>query len=198
MPLTKIQNKIVAFIRHFSHKHGYAPTVREIQEHCGFKSPRAAAYHLEVLEEQGVLSRASKARTLKLTAAFDVVPIPLYSTIPAGSPQLREPSAPEIALNPAAFPRAAQRNLFALRVSGDSMMGAKIFDGDIVIVEPRPAKEGDVVVALVDGENTLKRLIKKNGNYLLKAENPAYPEIIPVSELSVQGVVIGVFRSFQS
>jgi repressor LexA len=198
MPLTKIQNKIVAFIRNFSHKHGYAPTVREIQQHCGFKSPRAAAYHLEVLEEQGVISRSSKARTVRLASEQGAVPIPVFATIPAGSPQLREPTAPELALNPAAFPRAAQRNLFALRVSGDSMTGAKIFDGDIVIVEPRPAKEGDIVVALVDGESTLKRLIKKNGGYLLKAENPAYPEITPAAELTIQGVVIGVFRSIQS
>ncbi len=198
MTLSKIQNKIVGFIRHFSQKHGYAPTVREIQEHCRFKSPRAAAYHLEVLAEQGVLTRDHKARTLRLASAQDVIPIPVFATIPAGPPQLREPATAEIALNPDSFPRAAQRDLFALRVSGDSMTGAKIFDGDIVIIEPRPAKEGDVVVALVDGENTLKRLIKESGKYLLKAENPAYPEITPAAKLTVQGVVIGVFRSFPS
>jgi repressor LexA len=198
MALSKIQNKIIAFIRHFSHKHGYAPTVREIQEHCGFKSPRAAAYHLEVLEKFGVLTRANKARTVRLASSQETVPIPVFATIPAGAPQLREPAVAELALNPAVFPRASQRNLFALRVSGDSMTGAKIFDGDIVIVEPRPAKEGDVVVALVDGENTLKRLIKKSGRFLLKAENPAYPEITPIADLTIQGVVIGVFRSFRS
>jgi repressor LexA len=197
MALTKVRSKIAAFIRQFTQKHGYPPTVREIQRYCGFKSPRAAAYHLEALEKLGVITRDKKARALKLTAAFDAVPIPLYATIPAGAPQLREPAAAEILLNPAIFPRAAQRNLYALRVSGDSMTGAKIFDNDIVIVEPRRPKEHDVVVALVDGENTLKRLIKKGGKYLLKAENPAYPEITPVEELTIQGVVIGVFRSLK-
>lgn len=74
------------------------------------------------------------------------------------------------------------------------MVGAKIFDGDVAIVEQRPPKNNDVVVALIDGENTLKRLVQQGKRVSLKAENPNYPNLIPADELTIQGVVIGVYR----
>lgn len=74
------------------------------------------------------------------------------------------------------------------------MINASITDGDLVIVDSREAREGDIVAALIDGETTLKRLVSKNGEYFLKAENPKYPDLIPLRELSVQGVVRAVMR----
>jgi repressor LexA len=195
MALSKTQSRIVSFIRQHVQRLGYPPSIREIQKHCGFKSPRAVSYHLELLERMGMLVRGGKARALRLAGAQTTVAIPVFASVPAGFAQAREAVVKnEIAVNAEAFPDSSLENLYALRVNGDSMTGARIFDGDIVIVEARPAKEGDIVVALVDGENTLKRLIKMNGNFLLKAENPAFPEIQPVTELAIQGVVVGVYR----
>ena len=91
-----------------------------------------------------------------------------------------------------------RRGGFALRVRGDSMQGARIFDGDLAIVEPRAPKPGDIVVAVIDGETTLKRLVKQKEKYFLRAENPKYPELVPTDELKVQGVVVGVYRPILS
>jgi repressor LexA len=83
---------------------------------------------------------------------------------------------------------------FALRVRGDSMTGAQIADGDLVIVEGRKPNPGDIVAALIDGETTLKRLVFEDDRYFLKAENPKYPDLLPASELLIQGVVRAVVR----
>ena len=85
---------------------------------------------------------------------------------------------------------------FAVRVRGDSMVDAGIFSGDIVVLENKEAKSGDIVAALVDGENTLKRLVKDNGRVYLKAENKDYPNIEPMEKLDIQGVVVSVLRTF--
>jgi repressor LexA len=90
-----------------------------------------------------------------------------------------------------------KRGSFALRVRGDSMKDAAILDRDIVVVEacPQP-KQGQIVVALIDGESTLKRLVQSKGRWYLKAENPAYPELIPKADLVIQGVVRTVIRQY--
>jgi repressor LexA len=85
---------------------------------------------------------------------------------------------------------------FAVRVRGDSMIDAGIFSGDIVVLEQKEAKPGDIVAALIDGENTLKRLIKENGRVYLKAENENYPNLHPAEKLDIQGVVVSVLRTF--
>jgi SOS-response transcriptional repressor LexA len=83
---------------------------------------------------------------------------------------------------------------FALRVRGDSMTGAHILDGDTIVLEMKPAHEGAIVAALVDGESTLKRYFMRRGVPYLKADNPKYPDVIPARELVIQGVVVAVFR----
>src|SRR5207247_1078311 len=88
MALSGTQSKIVSFIRLHIQKLGYPPSIREIQKHCGFKSPRAVSYQLEALERMGLLARANKARALKLVGSESAVPIPIYASIPAGAPQL--------------------------------------------------------------------------------------------------------------
>ena len=102
-------------------------------------------------------------------------------------------------LDPASVPELADRVAasdpeVALRVHGDSMEGAGILNGDMVVVEPGEPKPGDIVVALIDGENTLKRLVRKGGRACLASENPRYPDLVPAAELTVQGVVTGLIR----
>jgi len=201
MPLSRVQEKIVAFIRRYLHQHGYSPSIRDIMHHCGFKSPRAVSFHLEKLEGAGAIRRDRKARSILLSDPQNVLAIPVYGTIPAGFPEMPAGDARPVgglAVGPGWFGPGMRRGGFALRVRGDSMQGARIFDGDLAIVEPRSAKPGDIVVAVIDGETTLKRLVKQKDKYFLRAENPKFPELIPSDELKVQGVVVGVYRPIVS
>lgn len=114
------------------------------------------------------------------------------SAIAAGWPE--EAGEGCVALDPAAVLKAGRRS-FALRVRGQSMVGAGIYDGDVVVGEFTPdARPGAVVVALIDGESTLKRLVVQQGRPCLISENPGYPDLIPLSELVIQGVVHTVVR----
>ena len=183
MKLTKVQEKIVAFIRRYFLQHGYSPSIRDIMNHCGFKSPRAVSFHLEKLEQGGVVRRDRKARSLLLQDRDQLHMIAVYGTAPdtnpeAGSENAR--SSTELALHTSAFPGLGRRGGYALRVRGDHMQQAKIFDGDIAIVELRMPKPGDIVAISVGGETILKRLAKQKDR--------------PSEELKVQDVVVGVYR----
>lgn len=124
---------------------------------------------------------------------FSVVNI--VGTIPAGRGENTERldlgSLP-VDLEALGIKRSAR--VFALRVRGDSMDGAKISDGDVVLVEAREPRPGDIVAALIDGETTLKRFVARDGEVFLRAENPKYPDLIPLNDLVVQGVVRAVVR----
>jgi repressor LexA len=122
--------------------------------------------------------------------------IPLFGSIPAGVPQTLEQEANGcVSVDMGSIGFKPTRNTFALRVTGDSMIGKHICDGDIVIVEfgvePR---NGQVVAAFVDGQSTLKTFLVKNGKPFLRAENPKYRDIIPAEELTIQGVLKGLIR----
>jgi repressor LexA len=209
--INKIQRKILTFIAEQSRQNGYPPTIREIQSHCGYRSPRAVSFHLDKLHLQGYIERTStgRARTIRLTErARDVLapegghphphvpplPIQIVGAIAAGFPDLEEAQQqPEDTLERELAHYHTPQH-YALRVRGDSMVDAHILDGDIVIIEKRPPEPDDIVVALIDGEVTLKRLRRVKGKYFLQAENKAYPDLEPMDELSVQGVVVGVHR----
>lgn len=196
-----IQEKMIAFIRRYLHQHGYAPSIRDIMHHCGFKSPRAVSFHLEKLEKGGLVRRDRKARSILLNDSQSALSIPIFGTIPAGFPETPaegRQALGEMSVQPGWFGAGMRRGGYALRVRGDSMEGARIFDGDLAIVEPKAPKPGDVVVAVIDGESTLKRLVKQKDKYFLRAENPKYPEMTPTDELKVQGVVVGVYRPIAS
>ena len=155
--------------------------------HCGFKSPRAVSFHLEKMEKAGLIRRSRKPRTILLNEPGRAETIPIYGSIPAGHPEGQAQSLlGELAI--------VRRGGFALKVRGDSMEGARIFDGDIAVVEVRSPKSGDVVVAVIDGESTLKRFVRQKDRIYLKAENPRYPELIPADQLTTQGVVVGIYR----
>jgi repressor LexA len=122
--------------------------------------------------------------------------VPIVGAIPAGFGDSAAESTDlgSIPVDLDALSIKPSSRTFALKVRGDSMTGAQISDGDLVIVEAREPKIGDIVAALIDGETTLKRFVTENGELFLKAENPNYPNLIPLQELVIQGVVRAVVR----
>lgn len=209
--LTNRQQEILDFILGYFKENCFWPTVRDIQQHFGFRSPNAALGHLRALERKKALSRCpSQARAFKLPShqspdlpanAIDVVDIPVYGSIAAGYPDGIESAGVVGRLQIDAETAGVGRpnNAFALRVRGESMIDAGIFDGDVVILERVEPRNGDIVAALIDGETTLKRFIKGNRQSpYLKAENVNYPELHPVSELIIQGVARAVTRKISA
>ena len=155
---------VLSFIEQYQDQHQRPPTIREIQDHCGFKSPRAVSYILEKLEAARLIIRQAHSRGIHLAkpkkpAAFAGIQLPLFGSIPAGMPQaFDETEAPEtLRFIPTTLGISNPERAFAVRVSGDSMVDAGIFSGDIVVLEQKEAKPNDIVAALIDGENTLKR-----------------------------------------
>jgi len=121
--------------------------------------------------------------------------VPLLGSIIAGRPEFQEGRVEGcIDIDPTTLRLPKNARTFALKVRGDSMCRAAILEGDIVIMEFREAKHGDIVAALIDGETTLKRFIVKGGVPYLRASNPNYPDLIPARELVIQGVLIALLR----
>jgi repressor LexA len=154
--------------------------------------------HLRALEKKGVITRlAGKARAVVFpeTLNREVMDIPVYGNITAGlsSDTVQETQGCiSVDINTLGVPRNART--FALKVRGDSMIGAHICDGDHVVLEVREPRQRDIVAALIDGETTLKRYIVRNGLPYLKAENPMFPDLIPIQELLIQGVMVALIR----
>ena len=197
--LTDRQQQILDFIRDQQRVRGVTPSTREIQEHLGISSQTGVIDHLRAMEAKGVLKREpNKARGLILTEEYrdrPMVEIPIYGTIPAGMPTDERQEADgciSVDVETLRLPRGAR--VFALKVKGDSMVNAGILSGDVVVLEFKDPRSGDVVAALIDGETTLKRYVVQRGKPFLKAENPKYPNLIPAQELVIQGVQIGLLR----
>jgi repressor LexA len=175
------------------------PSTRELQHYFGFASQTAAMSHLRALARKGAIQRLpGKARAVILPENLNrsqIVDVPIYGRIAAGMAQDAEPQQDgcvSIDITTLGIPRHART--FALRVCGDSMIDAHICSGDTVILEFREPRKGDIVAALIDGETTLKRYIVQKGKPYLKAENPAYPDLIPARELVIQGVLVALIR----
>ena len=200
--LTSRQTEILEFIRAFGQKEVIAPTCREIAAHFKFKSLKAVTDHLAALERKGRIRRhAGLSRGIELLNSSRVensgtVSVPIVGHIPAGHPeQIDEQQHGTLAVDPSMLPGTARHRLFALRVRGDSMAGRGIHDGDWVVADADSVpRENSVVVALIDGENTLKTFTGKKGKIYLKAENPDYPDRVPADELVIQGVARTVLR----
>ena len=209
--LTHRQHEILNFIENYEQQNGYWPSIREIQETFEFKSTNAVMGHLRALEKKDYLQRIpGQARTFRINHptiidmptipddANEVVSIPIMGSIAAGYPDHVEPAGEigQLQVDIQTVQTSGRYRIFALQVSGESMIDADIYDGDSVIVEPREPRDGDIVAALIDGETTLKRYVHKPGEPpYLKAENELYPELYPVNELCVQGVAKAVVRS---
>jgi repressor LexA len=192
--LTDAQREVWLFLNERVDAGEASPTYREICKRFDYSSPKAAFDHVLALEKKGYLMRGKGARNLRLLRRSSG--IPLLAHIPAGSPDETLTST-EIRFNvDYDFHGIRDRSrAFALRVTGDSMIGRYIFDGDIVLLDnPADARDGDIVAALIDNQSTIKTLVHKGGKVWLRAENPDYPDLIPLLDLQVQGVVRAVIR----
>ena len=200
--LTKAQQRVLDFIQAEVSAGRHAPTLREIAGRFGFKAHRAAACHLEALKRKGFIeSDPGKARTLRVTSPLAklrsrIMHIPLFGSIPAGLAQTREQEAEGcVSVDIESIGFKPTRNTFALRVTGDSMIGRHVLNGDIVLLEHGPEpRHGEMVAALIDGGSTLKTFLRKNNKPYLKAENPKYPDLSPAEELMIQGVFKALIR----
>jgi repressor LexA len=197
--LTERQRAVLNYIRQHQRETGFPPTSREIQRHFQFQSQTAAMNHLRALERKGAISRfPHKARGLsdpEMRNRSDQRMVTLLGAIPAG--HANDSAVTEetrFAVDSKFFGVHETSEIFALKVQGESMIGAQIADGDTVLLKRATPREGDIVAALIDGEVTLKRYQLKRGKPFLKAENPAYPDLIPAGELVIQGVMIGLIR----
>lgn len=187
----RVSNKreeILAFLRSFSAENGYPPSIREIMQAVGLKSTASVHYHLSELNRTGQISiDGSKNRAITLPEQRG---IPIIGTVTAGQPILAFENIDGY------LPWEGDPSCFALHVRGDSMMDAGILDGDKVIVRPQPtAENGEIVVALLGDEATVKRLSRKNGEVWLMPENPAYSPI-DGREAQIIGKVRAVLREY--
>jgi len=196
--LTARQQQIFDFIVAHRRNHGCSPSIPEIQREFGIRSPNGVACHLAALEEKGCIRRAERGSRQIDVPGAPVAELPLYGAIAAGYPDLQqaaEPAGKWLQIDESTLGFRPDPRAFALRVRGDSMRDAGIFDDDTVVIDPHASpREGSIVAALIDGETTLKRLIRVRGRWFLKAENPDYPDLHPRESLAVQGVVRTVIR----
>ena len=196
--ITQSQHKTLSFIRQFIARHDYAPTLAEIVTGLGLRSKGSLHKHVQALADAGYLHIASgQHRGIQLTqqAEAQMHSLPLLGRIAAGQPIEAIPG--EDTLNLTEFLLGPDR--FALRVQGDSMVGAGILDGDTVIIERRDtAANDDIVVALIDNnEATLKRLRHRGERIELIPENAAYQtQIYPADRVNIQGVLVGQLRTY--
>jgi repressor LexA len=197
--MTERQEEILEFIRQYQQEHQLPPSTRVIQRHFGFSSQNSVMSHLRALANKQQLSKLDD-RKWGLTAKQvqgQLFSLPVYGSIPAGLPAMQEQEAEEtLTLDPALFGvrRPKPHHCWVLRVSGDSMIDAHIIDGDLVVLERREPRKGDIIAALVDDTTTtLKRLVQVGGRPVLRAENKKYRDIVP-ERLESQGVLVGVIR----
>lgn len=185
------RDEILAFLNRFTEEHGYPPSVREIMQAVGLKSTASVHYHLDALNRSGEISMdGSKKRAITLPSAQRAVQIPILGVVTAGQPILAVENIEGY------LPWDGAEDCFALRVRGDSMIGAGILDGDKVVVRPQQtAQHGEIVVALLGDEATVKRLSRKNGRIWLLPENPAYAPI-DGTDAVILGKVKAVIRNY--
>jgi repressor LexA len=196
---TEKQQRILEVIREFTSEQGYPPSVREIGERVGLSSSSTVQSHLKTLERRGLLRRdPTKPRALVAAPAagaarhVDSVTLPVVGRVAAGIPITATENLEDHFVLPASW--APRSGGFLLRVKGDSMIEAAILDGDLILVEPQPSAEnGEIVVAMIDGEATVKRFYREHGRIRLQPENAAM-EPIYAEDVTVVGRVEAVIR----
>ena len=196
--LTPRQKQILEFIKQTVRQRGYPPSVREIGEALGLSSSSTVHGHLSRLEEKGYIRRdPTKPRAIEVLTdngrvRKPVVYVPVLGRVAAGQPLLAVQNIEDFFPMPLDFTENEQ--VFMLRVRGDSMKGAGILDGDYVVVRPQPsAVNGEIVVALVGEEATVKRFYREGDHVRLQPENPDFPPIV-TRDVQVLGKVIGLLR----
>jgi repressor LexA len=203
MSLTPRQKQLLKFIVGQIREHSIPPSISEMATHLKVKSKNAVAKLLDALETGGYIKTDGRARGItvldSLSDSLDkgLIRVPILGNIQAGSPHLAEEHIEDWINLPQTLVRG-RRDVFLLKVRGDSMTGAGIFNGDLVIVRPtKEAKNNDLVVALLNDEATVKRLVYVKTRAYLKAENPDYANIYPKEEWTIQGKVVGVIRNLE-
>lgn len=206
--LSRRQTQVLELIRETVAERGYPPTVREIGEELGLRSPSTVHSHLSALERAGAIRRDStKPRAIAVlvgdgegAGAERSEPgreVPLVGRIAAGGPILAEENLEEVMTLPESL--VGSGKLFMLEVRGDSMIGAGILDGDLVVVRSQPdVEDGDIAAFLVDGEEaTVKRLERRDGRVILHSENPDYPPMEFTDGVESLGRVVTVLRTLR-
>ena len=202
--LTKIQEDILKALKKFIANHGYPPTVREIGAMLNLSSPATTHFHLNKLEEKGYIRKnEAKNRALELLVPNEfldkddnIVDVPLLGKVTAGNP-IEAIEVPDEYFSLPATMINGKKEVFTLRVSGESMINVGIYDGDIIIVERKnTAINGEKVVAMTEeNEVTVKTYYKENGHFRLQPENDTMAPII-LDKVSILGKVIGLYRKF--
>lgn len=206
-PLTKRQKEILAFVADHIDSAGFPPTRNDVSKHFGFRSPNAAESHLRALEHKGVIRiEAGQSRGITLTALSlsnlpasntTRMPLPLIGRVAAGSPILAQENIEhEYRVDPSLF---SSRPHYLLRVEGNSMRDAGILDGDLLAVQRTPeAQNGQIVVARLDDEVTVKRFKRRGHMVSLLPENAEFQPIqidLRHQELVIEGLGVGIVRS---
>ena len=199
--LTKTQEKVFNFLRDFLDKRGFPPTLREIASHFGLKGPKGPQKTLHILERKGYIRKTpGGSRAIEIMGApiakGRTLSLPIVGRVTAGEPILAIENI-EGYIN---FDRnlVSSEDVFLLRVQGDSMIDAHIQDGDFAMVKPqKDAENGEIVVALIDDEATIKRIFKKRDLIRLEPANPTMEPIVIKKgdkKVTIVGKVIGIFR----
>jgi repressor LexA len=198
--LTQRQEMVLSFIRNCIDERGFPPTIREIGAHMGIRSTNGVMDHLKALERKGYLVREElKSRALRPAELFgSLVEVPVLGRIAAGAPILATEHI-EDTVRVDSFFLGNNTEVFALRVVGDSMIGDGIFDGDYIFVRKQfRAEAGTIVVALIEGEATVKRYYPEKDRIRFQPSNPAMSPIYvhksDFRETAIIGVVVGVYR----
>jgi repressor LexA len=200
-PLTPMQRRVLDFLREFVERHRFAPTAQEIAVRFGI-AVKNGFYYLELLERKGYIRRKRhhprRIEFVGESLSRLALRVPVLGRVPAGGPrEAIEEVEGELLLDP---DLVGDGEVFSLRVKGDSMTEAHICDGDYVLVRAQAhAEEGEIVVAVIDGEATVKRFRRRKGQVRFEAANPAYPPIIVppgAPAFRIAGKVVGVYRKF--
>jgi repressor LexA len=201
MILTRRQKEIWDYLDDYIASHGYAPTLEEIGAHFELSSLATVHKHLTNLERKGLIARKwNLSRAIEITPpqkTSKAIELPLLGRVAAGAP-IEAIETNDVLTIPEEFVRRP-RNAFALRVQGESMIGEGILDGDFIVVEKRPAADnGETVVAVVNGEATVKKLYRERGGKIrLQPANPQMePILVKEKELEIRGVVVAVLRKY--
>lgn len=203
--LTSRQKQVLRFIEKYQMMNGRSPTIKEIRVHFKLSSDNGVIKHIHSLTKKGAIEKDKTPRGIRLLssvknrlkAANNIFSVPILGFIPAGGPQALDQHVEgymtlgdELVTN--------SRDYFLLNVKGESMIDAGIFEGDLVLVNTiKTPRNGDIVVALIDHANTLKRYVKDGTKVYLHAENKNYDDIHPTDELIIQGVVESLIRQYK-
>lgn len=201
--LTPKQKNLLEYLSSEIRTKGLPPTISEIAHALRVKSKNAVAKLLKSLESKGYVRTSGKARGIEVLnqegepLSRGILSVPLLGRITAGMPMLAEEQIEDWINLPVSLIRG-RKDVFLLKVQGMSMKDAGILNGDLVLVKQQKiADVNDIVVALLEDEATVKRLVKKDSKFYLKAENKEYPNIYPEADWSIQGKVVGVIRRLE-